>query len=428
MDLSEFFSNPFVVAISAALVSGLLGWRALNYRVTRLEDDLQQARTVAHQKDEQIEELEKSLRQVDSETASPVAQKSGLIATLNKVLQQSGAQRASFYVPVHNQTGEFLGLIVVATAPRDLSSESFVGTVFSGRDSKAVECFLKRETVVSHATSFSVDNFRPDSTYSDCLQTSAMTGGGERVGVVQLLSEGGSPMDQDKVREAIDTFRAKLVDLGRGFHGQNEKVLEFIDLKVPRASRRGTALAMDISNSSALFVDEARSFITRKLMSELMRVSVEEIGRHDGVFESFTGDGFMAAFSGGLPESERNSADRALGCAMALQQCFDRLIDTYRADLAHLDVRLSLRFGMSTGTIHPIMLSFGQLRTASVIGRTPSRAKRFCDMGPRGNSSINIDYATFWELTNSSRARFQEVSQAGSGKEADRLFRLLPAG
>ena len=270
--------------------------------------------------------------------------------------------------------------------------------------------FLDATCVYSDGSSFKLDGFAPTSTYAECLQQSATTGSGEKVGVVQLLSGAGKTIDRDRARLAIAQEHKRLVDLCGKFIGEHGERLEQAEITVPRDSRRGSVLTMDISHSFTLFVDEARSFVTRKLMGELIRRSVSEINAGQGVFESFTGDGFVAAFA----DRRSNPADRALACALEVARFFDALVKEYRVDLAHLNSRLSLRFGISTGAIHPIILSFGQLRTSSIIGRTPSLSRRLCDAGPREYSFVNIDKASYEELAEERRLGFERKGRATS--------------
>lgn len=400
MDILAFLANPFVVGVGTAAATGLVSWRALKYREGRLEKDLDAARSQVQQQRNQIEQLEKTVATTADGDSKPVAWRSAIVSILNELTERSGADRATLYVPVENRRGAFLGLIVLATA-HETASASFVGTVFAGRDARAVISYLDAVTVHSSATAFSIDGFMPSSTYAECLQSSAAKGDGRKVGVVQLLSDK-EPIDAAAAARIVDTQRAKLIELAERFTATNGQALELADLRVPRDSERGTVLSLDISNSSGLFVDEARSFVTRKFMGELMRSSVDEINRHRGIFEAFTGDGLMASFAA----EDRNPAQAALECCLAVEQHFQRLAAAYRADLNHLKARLSLRFGLSTGAIHPIALSFGQLRTASIIGRTPSLAKRMGDLGSRERSSICADTATYQELGEGSRQAF----------------------
>lgn len=400
MGILELLANPFVVGVGTAIAGGLVSWRALKYREGRLEKDLDAARSQIQQQRSQIEQLEKTVANAPDGDAKPVAWRSAIVSILNDLTDRSGADRATLYVPVENKRGSFLGLVILATA-HETASASFVGSVFSGRDARAVICFLDAVTVHSTATAFSIDGFMPSSTYAECLQASALTGDGRKVGVVQLLSDK-EPIDAQAAARIIESQRAKLIDLAGRFTGANGQALEAAAIRVPRDSERGTALSLDISNSSGLFVDEARSFVTRKFMGELMRSSVDEINRRGGVFEAFTGDGLMASF----PADERNSAQATVDCCVAVEHCFRELVAGYRTDLKHLKAQLSLRFGLSTGAIHPIAFSFGQLRTASVIGRTPSLAKRMGDLGSREYNSICADTATYQELAEGSRQSF----------------------
>lgn len=410
MTILDILANPFMVGIGTALAAGAVSWQALQYRQKRVEQDLAEARTLLVQSRKQVEALEGKLRESPGEATEPLAWRNELGRLLDEIRTQAGAERATLYVPVDGDGGQFLGLVVLATAPNDLASESFIGTVFSGRDSRAVMSFLDATCVYSDGSAFQLDGFAPTSTYAECLQQSATTAGGEKVGVVQLLSGSGKPIERERARLAIAQELKRLVELSENFVGHHGSRLEQAAIHVPRDSRRGSVLTMDISHSSSLFVDEARSLVTRKLMGELIRTSVAEINGANGVFESFTGDGFVAAFA----DRRSNPADRALDCALAIAPFFDALVKEYRVDLAHLDTQLFLRFGISTGAIHPIILSFGQLRTSSIIGRTPSLSRRLCDAGTRDHSFVNIDKASYEELAAERRSGFEPLASGAS--------------
>lgn len=421
MSISEFFAHPFVLAAGGALVTGAVGWVTLKYRMGLMEKDLDAARKRIANKNARIAELEKSISIDGDETNLPVAKKSAVVSALNDILDHSGAERATFYVPAHNDEGAFLGLIVLATAPTDISDQSFIGTVFAGRDSKAVTCFLTGETLTAGQSAFSIDKYQPSSIYCECLQTSAVDGSGSRVGVVQLLSD--QALDPTRAADAVNRFRPAVLELAESFFGAKETNLEIAGLSVPRDSKRGSVVSMDISNSSALFADEARSFTVRKFMGEFLRAAVEAIDCNQGTFESFTGDGFIAVFPDRLDDRSSNCAVRALACATAVNQIFADLIAQYRQDLAHLDVRLFARIGVSTGTVHPIVFSFGQLRTASVIGRTPSLAKRVCDTADRDRTVLQIDEATFFELPGDIQHAFAEIEAPDTRLGTTKLYR-----
>lgn len=429
MSISAFFAHPFVLAAGGALVTGAVGWVTLKYRMGLMEKDLDEARKRIANKNARIAELEKSISIDGDETNLPVAKKSAVVSALNDILDHAGAERATFYVPAHNDEGAFLGLIVLATAPTDISDESFIGTVFAGRDSKAVTCFLTGETLTAGQSAFSIDKYQPSSLYCECLQTSAVDGSGSRVGVIQLLS--GQALDPARAADAVNRFRPAVLDLADSFFGAKETNLEIAGLSVPRDSKRGSVISMDISNSSALFADEARSFTVRKFMGEFLRAAVEAIDDNQGTFESFTGDGFIAVFADRTGDragdrsgdGQGNCAVRALACATAVNQIFADLIAQYRRDLAHLDVRLFARIGVSTGTVHPIVFSFGQLRTASVIGRTPSIAKRVCDSADRDQTVLQIDEATFFELPGDIQHAFDEIKAPDARVGTTKLYR-----
>lgn len=410
----EILSSPVFVALAPALCTALAAVLINRHRTKLVEAELQSLKNQLLYRDKRIGELENSARDTNDSFAEQIANKSALVSTLNDVLAHSDAERATFYVPVQNANGNFLGLIVLATAPSDLSENLFIGTVFSGKDARAVESFFTNGSVSSRNTSFQFDGFSPNSTYAECLQTSALSGSRSKVGVVQLLSSSTNGIDANQATKAIQSHRDKLVSLGQVFCGDNQSNIEKIGLKIPSTSRRGTVLSMDISNSSGLFIDEARSAVTMHLIQEVIGASSIEMAKLNGMFESYTGDGFLAAFVDDDNAQNECSADRAMNCALSIQQQFDRLMQDYRADLLHLKADLFLRFGLSTGVIHSIGFSFGQMRTTSILGRTASLAKIVCDLGPRDAASIIVDKATYLEFSNATRSKFVETVDPAS--------------
>ncbi|MXO59215.1 hypothetical protein GRI89_06645 [Altererythrobacter salegens] len=402
MSIGEIFSNPLVVGVGTALATGAVSWQALKYREGRLEQDLAAARSQIADGRKQIDDLERSLRQAPGEATNPVAWKNQIVSRLTAITERAGVERATLYVPVDGADRQFLGLVVVATAPNDISSEAFIGTVFAGRDARAVTCFLDGTNISSDGSAFAMDGYRPSATYADCLQESATTGSGRKVGVIQLLSSSGKTIDFGAAQQIIAEEREGLVGLAAKFADDPANRLEMAGISVPQDSRRGSVLTMDISRSSQLFVDEARSAVTRKMMGELIRASVTEINAAGGVFEAFTGDGLVAAFGSGLA----GSAESAVQSTLKISRFFNQLTKDYRVDLAHLNSELHLRFGISSGAVHPIVLAYGQLRTSSIIGRTPSLSRRLCDAGSREFCQMIIDKATYEELPSDTRGSF----------------------
>lgn len=398
-----------IVASLASLVSLVGGVFLYNLRRENEENKkaLQSERSRTRQLSEQRDEVLRAAAASGSKFEVLAGRRVEAVALLNDIIDHSGADLATLYVPVHCHESRFLGLMVLATAPSDRSNEAFLGTVFAGRDSAAVRSYLSRTPVYTPSTKFSIDEVVPRGAMAECIQESGLKGDGQVRGVVQVLSVS-RELDQARASAALRDHKDALIPICRDFTGENERNIEASGLSVPRQATRGTVLTFDVSRSSLLFTDEARSSVTRALMDELMKASAEKIVKQDGTFESFTGDGFLAACHGGARDRERNPARRALDCLEDLIASAEDIFRRYRTDLAETRVNLSVRVGLATGVIHPISLAYGQLRSASVVGRTPSLSRKMCDLGGRESASLVIDGATLFELDDARRREFHD--------------------
>ena len=138
-----------------------------------------------------------------------------------------------------------------------------------------------------------------------------------------------------------------------------------------------TAMFADISGFTALADTrdpETVTDIVTVIVSELSKV----VGRYDGYVDKYAGDALLAFF--GAPVSHEDDAERALACALEMQDRFEAIQPTLGA-AAH---PLGLHIGINSG--HAIALVIGSEVRAdySVLGDAINVAQRLESQAPAG--------------------------------------------
>ncbi|MCG6902156.1 MAG: hypothetical protein LJE68_05690 [Rhodobacter sp.] len=418
MDLSAFFAHPLFIAIAPAATAGGLAWLAGRYRIKQLEGETSALSADVSRKLARIEELERSGRDSASLETQARAIKSALISKLNDLLEFGHGSRATLYLPVNDSEGEFLGLLILCTAPTNLADSSFHGTVFAGRDAFAMQSYLDREIVQSDGSVYRFDGFSPTATFADCIFEPGRDGAAHPIGVVQILFDSSHDKDIETCKSAVARVSPGLVDDLQFFLSDTRARLAMIGLNIPEQSKRGVVLFFDVSNSSQLFTNEARVSVTMAIMRRFMEVGVSTVTAEGGVIEGFTGDGFIASFAVTADASGPSVFERALRAARSLLRNSQDALKSLRPQLGDDFDLIKPRVGMATGVVHGISFSFGQMRVASVIGRSASNASIVCNTAPRDRPCITMDKATWLELPDHERASFQELDDADLNRKA----------
>ena len=108
---------------------------------------------------------------------------------------------------------------------------------------------------------------------------------------------------------------------------------------------------------------------TRKMLDRFYDAMAGEVRRAGGTIEKFVGDGVTAAF--GVPISHEDDAERALHCAVSMQQ---RMAELFGG-------RLELRVGVNTGEV---VSGRARERSSFVSGDTVNVTKRLEEGAPAG--------------------------------------------
>src|SRR5437879_6762241 len=115
-----------------------------------------------------------------------------------------------------------------------------------------------------------------------------------------------------------------------------------------------TVLFADMAGSTALG-EELDPEEMRRILTRYYSIARESVEQHGGTVEKFIGDAVMAVF--GLPTAHGDDPDRAVAAALAMRE-------RIRAD-AHLNGRIAIRFGVSTGEV---LASDRTVRAANTFG------------------------------------------------------------
>src|SRR5437879_119467 len=101
-----------------------------------------------------------------------------------------------------------------------------------------------------------------------------------------------------------------------------------------------TVLFADMAGSTALG-EQLDPEEMRRILARYYRIARDSVEQHGGTVEKFIGDAVMAVF--GLPTAHGDDPDRAVAAALAMRE---RIRDD-----AHLNGRIAIRFGVSTGEV-----------------------------------------------------------------------------
>jgi class 3 adenylate cyclase len=398
VNLWGILSHPLLIATGPAVVAAVAAWLVRRNEVEVLRRALEAKSKALEGETARVASLVAAGRTSALPAEQAVARQQEAVSALNDLLDASRAERATLYAPLDDTEGNYLGLIVLATAPTNLAKQVFDGQVFSTRDARAVQCFLSREPVASEATAFRFDGVTPSSTYADCLMPSAAERRDSPLGVVQLLNVGETRIDRGRAHAAIEREAERLAEVARSFIGAGQRNLEQVGLRMPVNSRRGAVLVFDMSHSAALLMQDFRSATVIELMQRIASAVQRATAAHGAVFEGFTGDGFVFAFLHGDDAAGEAFVVRALRAAEGAIAGFQEAMKDFRADLRTNELGVRGRVGIATGIVHPITLAQAHMRLTSVFGRTPSVAKIVCDCAPRERDVVALDAATWLEL------------------------------
>lgn len=410
MTFMEVLANPFVVAIGPAIIAGVVALAVGRQKVEQVKAQLKEKNDALVAEKKRTLQLVELASQKDEGPEKAEASRQTAVELLKDIIEETAAERATLYTPLEGPDGRFLGLVVLATAPSDLASSAFEGTVFSSREASAVKCFLSRQPTYAESSRYRYDDYSPDAMYADIVAADRADKRESPYGVVQILTKNAS-IDQNSASLAMSKLRGALTEICGGFVGDNQPNLRLVGLRMPAMSSRGSVMVFDISNSADLFFSDQKSAAVVDFLNAFSSRAYQLCASRGGVFEGFTGDGFVFAFpSAAHGNGQTNVFENAVLCARDIIAEFPAVLNSFRADLDATGRELHPRAGIASGIIHPIYLSADQMRVSSIVGRTPSTAGTICNCGRRDRPDLLIDSATLAELDEPLRSRFAPIS------------------
>ncbi|MDD0812023.1 adenylate/guanylate cyclase domain-containing protein [Curvibacter sp. RS43] len=149
------------------------------------------------------------------------------------------------------------------------------------------------------------------------------------------------------------------------------------------AQREVTVLLADLRGFTALTATQPAGVIIA-LLNRCLSVLSEVILRHGGTIDKFMGDSVMALF--GAPEGRPDDVDRALVCAVEMQQAMERL----NHEDQHLGLpELYMGIGINTGQVIAGRFGSAAYSQYTVIGDEVNLASRIESFSLRGQVLIS---------------------------------------
>ena len=131
-----------------------------------------------------------------------------------------------------------------------------------------------------------------------------------------------------------------------------------------------TVLFADVANYTALS-EKLDPEEVHQIMDGCFKILMDEIHRHEGTINQFTGDGIMALF--GAPLSHEDHAQGACYAALSIQKALDTYSDKINQDY---DLDFKMRIGLNSGTVVVASIGDDLRMDYTAVGDTTNLAAR----------------------------------------------------
>ncbi len=139
-----------------------------------------------------------------------------------------------------------------------------------------------------------------------------------------------------------------------------------------------TVLFADVANYTSI-AEKLDPEEVHQIMDGCFRVLVDEIHRHEGTIDKFTGDGVMALF--GAPVARENHAQRACHAALAIQRAIQEYGEKIQRDRG---LEFKIRVGLNSGPVIIGTIGDDLRMDYTAIGDTTNLASRMETMARPG--------------------------------------------
>jgi class 3 adenylate cyclase len=171
-----------------------------------------------------------------------------------------------------------------------------------------------------------------------------------------------------------------------------------------------------------------------RIMDGCFRILVEEIHRHEGTVDKFTGDGVMALF--GAPLAHEDHAQRACHAALSIQKAIAEYGEKVRKDCG---VEFRMRVGLNSGPVIVGTIGDDLRMDYTAIGDTTNLASRMETMAAAGTVRVSenthrlardyFEFASLGEVAVKGKERLQPAYELlRAGKAESRIAASVARG
>jgi class 3 adenylate cyclase len=335
----------------------------------------------------QRDQLNDKISLIGRAGGAALALKAAIDAELQSVMKSFGASGGSIYVPVTGPRGNVQGLAFLSIEPFTKENQKLKNQIIPLR-SLAGKCFVSGKSDLERDVTESSDHYSEADSVSNYATAStisvALAGGGQAIGVLQLLRKKGEPPfkrdDVGRIATLAEGLAKQVSEATRDVDGAKLLGLSSGDFSID-----GTVLIFDLTNSACLFEELAASHALLLLNEYFERMC--DVGfAAGGTLDTYMGDGALMRFN--VPRELPDHEFAAVKAAFDMMAAFTRLRDerwlAHSATLAGTH----LRVGVSTGPLVRATLGHSQVQHLTVLGHPLSVAAGLCDSAPRDRSVV----------------------------------------
>lgn len=422
---------------SVGIVTGVLAVLTTVVAVTRhwtkVQDQAERDKIAAENRDlvRKVAELESRRDQLLEQISvagragsAALHQKSELDSRLQSLMGATGASGGSVYIPVRSPRGEVHGLAFLCIEPFSPQTQVLKSKIIPLK-SLAGRCFITGDSFVVVNASQNPDHFQPATEIAKYRPSTtlniALRGGGEVVGVLQLLSREGEDGFGDDDVGRVSALIAPIAE-GVAAIAQSPDYLKTLGLGDDTKPVDGSVVYFDLSGSALLFQELSSSFALQ-LLNEYFERVCEAAFRAGATLDTYMGDGALIRFNVPRPQPEHELA--AVKAALDMNRAFQEMKDYWVAISPQL-VAVQHRAGIATGPLLRANLGHSQVQSLTVIGYPVSVAAALCEAADRDRTVTLVSHETYEAVKDQVIARELDRGRLGkAGRFTDAAWEIV---